>query len=792
MAKRNKRKQRWLVTISAAVALTSVVPVAYADKAVTDPRVSVAVKEGAESTMPADPGSAAPVKATITKEKAVALAKNYVSIPDDYKLQSVNLYTTSGEYANNKNVWNLTFVKMVNGKHKGSIDTSIDADNGSLIGFSSYIDDPGAKPSYPLKVDRAKADEIAQSFIAKISPKLKGQIQADADYGAADKPPLNGQFRHSLRYNRVIDGLPFMENYIMVDVDSEGRVLSYNVSWNENLKITPLKPGISKDEALAKIKASLKPELAYYIPYAMKQPRKPQLAYEMPALSLDAVTGQVKEAYDRSSQLAEKPIADKALGSKPAAAKNLTREEAEKIVRGQFAIPANAVEANSSYNEYKDENTGITTSSWNISWTIKDGDKEIGSVHASVDSNTGFINSFNSYNWEREQNNKSDKRIAYKDARNTAVELVKKQLPWLADQLYMYELGDEEIKKIDEQQYGNISFQFVRKVAGARVDYDNVNVSVDAYTGEVRDFYASVSPFEYASKLPAVIDRDKAVAAWMDYYKLELTYVSETQYRFNGQPIPIEKYNLMLASGDPQVGKVEADSQFSLVYRLVPKPIDEGVYLDAQTGEWRNRETGERTSLEKPHAADIEGHWAQRELQLMVDYKALDVVDGKVRPNQVITRGELIKMLVLAMNSGRQPRPFEGETAAKADFKDVSADSGYFVYVQNALQQNLIDVGDGTFNPEAKVDRGEMAELIVRALGYNPLAEHSELFKIDFKDADKTKQKGQAAIVVGLGIMSLKDGKFSPERDVTRAEAATAFFRYLSVQADLKEAPLRN
>jgi len=40
--------------------------------------------------------------------------------------------------------------------------------------------------------------------------------------------------------------------------------------------------------------------------------------------------------------------------------------------------------------------------------------------------------------------------------------------------------------------------------------------------------------------------------------------------------------------------------------------------------------------------------------------------------------------------------------------------------------------------------------------------------------------------------MSLKDGNFVPDREVTRAEAAAAFFRFLSVSAELKEAPLRN
>ena len=50
--------------------------------------------------------------------------------------------------------------------------------------------------------------------------------------------------------------------------------------------------------------------------------------------------------------------------------------------------------------------------------------------------------------------------------------------------------------------------------------------------------------------------------------------------------------------------------------------------------------------------SDIDNHWAQNELQLMLDYQALDVKDGKVNPDQTIKRGELVKMLVIAMNGG--------------------------------------------------------------------------------------------------------------------------------------------
>jgi len=789
MNKRKKHTKHWLMALSTAVAVTSIAPAAvFADQA--KPGHSSSASSGGTSEAQIDPNSEAPVNTAITKEKAVALAKSYVSVPDDYKLQSVNLYSQNRDATTN-NVWNLTFVKTVNGKFKGSIDTSIDANSGSLIGFNTYVDDPGAKPSYPLKVNREQADGVARSFIAKISPKLKDQIQLDADYGADLKPPLNGQVRHSLRYNRLIDGLPFVDNYIMLDVDSEGRVMSYQVNWNNDLKVVPQKPGLTNEAALAKIREVAKPQLVYVVPYTSKQPRKPILSYELPSITLDAVTGEVKTDGVSYWQLAKNPVADKALGTKPAGGKSLTVKQAEEEVRKQFDVPSDVKQVRSSYNEYQDENSGITTATWNLSWTRMDGDKEIGSVQATVDSTTGAILNYGSYTWQGEEN-KDAKRISYSDARSKALEVVKKQLPWLANQLYLNEPSEAELKRQSEQQTSDYYFNFARKVNGARVDYDNVNITIEAYKGNVRDYYGNISTFDYPASAPSLIESNKAVDAWLNYYKLELTYVMDSAYQLNGQPIPEEKYRLMVASGDIQPGLNQSDAKLNLVYRLVPKPIDEQVFLDAESGQWRNRETGDPASLEKPVATDISGHWAQRELELMTAYKALDIQDGKVRPNQVITRGELIKMLVLSINSGRQPRPYEMAATAGKAFSDVKSDSGYFVYVQNALELNLIDIGDGSFNPEGKVDRGEMAELIVRALGFNSLAAHSDLFKATFKDADQTKQKGQAAIVVGLGIMSLQDGKFAPERDVTRAEAATAFFRFLSARADLQEAPLRN
>lgn len=793
MSKRSKRKKHWLLALSAAVALTAAVPGAvHADKAVSSSG-TIAVDSSSSSSSIAKP-EGAPVKTTITKEQAEALVRGYFKIPDEYKLQSVNLFTRS-DWNQQRNMWNLSFQYKLNGKQRGGIDASVDADSGVLLGYNSYIDNPNAKPAYPLKVNREKAREIALTFINSMASSYKDQLQFNAEFGADLKPPLNGQVRHSLRFNRLVGDIPFMDNYIDVEVDSEGIIQSYNVRWAEGVNFKGLKPALNAQEADSKLREASRPELVYYTPYRAKNPATPLLVYMMSPVAIDAVTGEtIKDAYGEPRTPSATPLTEKPLGSKPKKGQNLTREQAVQIVKNTFTIPADAVQEDANYQEFTDDATGETRAAWILNWRINNkSGRDGGAISAYVDSSTGEIRNYYSYTDLRDGNDSAAKQLPYEELKSKVVTFVERQLPWLTHQLYIVPPTAEEIEQASKETEGRgqYHFGFQRKVDGVRVDNAHMSISIDAATGEIRHYSSEQPSFEYPDQTPPVISRDEAVAAWMKFYRTELTYTLESSYMYKGEPIPYEKYRVLAAAGEIPEEEGKEELKTRLVYRLVPRLIDESVFLDAATGEWRNGETGDKTQLDKPKATDIEGHWAQRELELMTAYKALDIVDGKVRPNQIVTRGEMIKMLVLAMNSGRQPM-FSAQTKERAAFDDVGSSSNYFAYIQNALDQNLIDRGDGTFNPDGKVNREEMAELIVRALGYNTLAQHDSLFAITFKDAGKMEQKGQAAIAVGLGIMSLTNGSFLPDREVTRAEAAAAFFRFLTVRAELQGESLRN
>lgn len=803
----SKRRKTVAAAVAAAMLATSWALPASADKATETPAAAGAAAEGSAgnagsggsagagtSTDATGKSDEKPAAGAMSKEQAEKLLRQYVNIPKDYALQSATSGTS--KLANGaRSYWSLDFVKKANGKQLGSIHASLDAESGQLLSFNEYTNQgKGGAPTYPLKVNREAAIGLAETFIGQVAEPYSSGIKLNETFGINLLPPLTGDVIHQLRFDRVVNGVTFPANYIQVDMDSEGRVNRYEVEWDDSLTFPTATGTISAEEAEKEIRETAVPELHYTMAHGPQLDAMPQLSYRLGALAIDAKTGErseglVLDGY-RNGTASEEPLTDKPLGTKPKPGK-LTEAEAIEAVKKAFALPDDFKLEAASYLEYMDEATGKMKAGWELNWNIEKDGRQIGSAWANVNGDTGHIQSFYQYGKEPAQGTTG---ITLAEAMAKASEAVKKQLPWLTDELHIIKPRPEQYEGRNPEEINSYSISFQHRVFGAIVDYDNVSVGIDARTGAVQSFEAYVHDIAYPAKKPAVIAAADAVDKFLDFYDIKLQYRLNQMYWWDGQPIPMEKVNVLIAAGEASDEELQAKTSVDLVYQLSPKPVHESIYLDAVTGEWRSEESGEPTTLELPRATDAEGHWAEQALQLMVAYKALDLEEGKVRPNQAITRGELIKMLVLASSGGRFGYAYEtaaGDQAAKASFADVSADSAYFAYVENALDNGLIDVGDGSFNPEGKVSRDEMAELIVRALGYNSLANVDPIFKASFKDEAQIANKGQAAIVVGLKIMSLSNGYYLPEKQVTRAEASIAFYRYLQKRAELKEQPLR-
>ncbi|NHN29060.1 S-layer homology domain-containing protein [Paenibacillus agricola] len=741
--------------------------------------------------MPGGGSSVSPEEAKITKEQAIELAKSYVAIPDGYVVQSVNLSSNGMGIDSNKIIyWNISFTKLVEGKSIGNMNVTINGVSGRLLDYSSYSNDPNVKPSYPPKVDYQRAKEIAAQWIAKLNVNEQGQLRFNDILEQSLKAPLNGSYQYAIRYDRIHNGVAFPMNGINLQINGDGSVTNYSFNWDEAATFEQATP-ISEEAAAKAFRDNANLKLNYMMLYEAKGEKKPVITYSMDPLVLKAVTGEPwKEGLAaKAVPQSEQPLTESPISEPPASHLNLTKEQAWEKINSTFKLPEGAKQEEASYNESTNPITGEVQSVWNLRWSQAKEDTVIGrggsNVWATVNSKTGVITSFsrNTYIPYDEQK-PVEPKVTVEEAKAKAIDFVKKQLPAYTHQLV---LDTSMIDQIPAEQLKMMSawdISFKRIIDGVYVNQENVQVSIDKATGDMMNYHFNFSNIAYPATKPATIDANKAKELLLSPYVIKLNYVIFNQMA--GGPIPMEKIRVMMAAGELPPGSDvngKVDKEAKLVYVLTSKYSGESYFLDAATGQWRSSTNGEVISLEKIQVTDLEGHWAQKELQIMLDYQALDVADGKVNPNASITRGELIKMLVITMNGGRSGIAYGAERAAS--FKDVSNGSTYFAYVENAVDRGLIDLGQ-EFNPQTVMTREEMAGLIVRALGYKKLTAYDHIFNSSFQDAGSLKNRGEAAIVLGLGIMTLAENSFNPKQEVTRAQAAVAFFRYLEKLAELQ------
>ena len=118
------------------------------------------------------------------------------------------------------------------------------------------------------------------------------------------------------------------------------------------------------------------------------------------------------------------------------------------------------------------------------------------------------------------------------------------------------------------------------------------------------------------------------------------------------------------------------------------------------------------TEKEPPTFDDIDGHWSEKNIEALVDVCLLDPADydGSLKPDEPITRIEIIKMLVRAIGKGEVAKQFSGNTGFKDDEAIKNSDKGY---VSIAKEDDLISgYPDGTIRPDGETTRGEAFELI--------------------------------------------------------------------------------
>ena len=173
---------------------------------------------------------------------------------------------------------------------------------------------------------------------------------------------------------------------------------------------------------------------------------------------------------------------------------------------------------------------------------------------------------------------------------------------------------------------------------------------------------------------------------------------------------------------------------------------------------------------------DVSGtHWAKEDIQALVAEGVLTgYPDQTFRPNLPVTRAELAAILHKAAKLALTPG------AASIQFEDVPSNKWYndSVYAMSPYLEGYTINGKSVFKPEQAATRAETIVAIGRLLGYDADYSLSELTA--FKDWTEIPASSRPYIAKALseGVISgYPDRTFQPNRQVTRAQAATMIWK---------------
>lgn len=193
---------------------------------------------------------------------------------------------------------------------------------------------------------------------------------------------------------------------------------------------------------------------------------------------------------------------------------------------------------------------------------------------------------------------------------------------------------------------------------------------------------------------------------------------------------------------------------------------------------------------------DIADHWARKEIETL--YIAGAVGDAEsFRPNEPITRGELVTMFVKA--KGIAPG-----TSSESPFADIPAGSWMAPFAETAYRLGIVhgkkQGSQLLLQADEPVTREELVSILIRTKGdsgaVNQLKWSTTIQTLaKYPDGQKVDKSCQRAFVYALekGLVSpYADGTLKPKSAMTRAEAATYAALHLVNSKAAKSAQLFN
>lgn len=611
-------------------------------------------------------------------------------------------------------------------------------------------------PALP-KVSESESQKVAEAFAAKLAPKQFAQMKLEK----VEKPQIRIEKRswplsYTFHYVHYVNGIAFHPNSLQVHVNADtGEVQDYYLAWDDY--VFPTTEGtLTLEEAQAVFETEgLK--LVYLRQYNWRdQSNKPFLAYTLKngnSMLIDAVTGEItyggyrvyttsgtKDVAMGAGVAQESALTPWELQEIETVAGLLTIEQVEAIAREIINLPEEAQLRSSRLMEDKSQNMRF----WNLDWEYMLGEEYYVGASARLNAADGELHNF--YFWEKGPTERVEPTLQYEDALAVAQEFVQK---WLPTKYEDVELTTEF--KLEEGQplphsYG---FTFERRVNGLPVVGDSMNVTVQ-YDKRVTSFSSNWYNGEFPLAEGA-LTVEEMNGIFLQDVGLKLEYVHHI---------------------DPS-----SSSKFAVpTVKLVYKANELNSYnFNPFTGKNVDYYGEDIVLVAKPEYNDVAGHWANEDIQRLVNLGLLRLEGSEFRPDEALKLGDLLKMLSDA--SGNQ----NDGPILPLWLKEHSA-SSYADALWYGVSRGIIKEKDADVDPEVIVSREILAFYLARMQGYNEAASLKGIWTAPYSDfaTVSTERQGSVAIMHALGLMgSGGNGQFLPKLETTRAQVAVILSRML-------------
>ncbi|WP_036720026.1 YcdB/YcdC domain-containing protein [Paenibacillus sp. JCM 10914] len=653
--------------------------------------------------------------------------------------------------------WDLQW-SVSKGNTSTGFNSVINAVTGEIINvhIPGLITDIGKQDQPSLNREQAK--EHALKWIANQVKGIKTSDLKENEAYLGMETALFSPPQHHFYFQTTVNGIESDVNSISIMLDGQGRVngFSRNLTGDEFPSPTP---AIDAATSRKQFEEDFKVELAY-VPEKLYSNANGKyflgyLPVEQSGLAMDANTGEFISNLGGEAEIVH--VED---GTIPASSDTFAPvtsslnggDAAAKWVESQIKLPAELkVQSKSLGNRGMNGNS----KTWSLMWREGDSFRPSGgAAHGEVDAKTGQIYSFYRYSYDPSEAPVVKNPIKQEAAIELAHKTVSKLVPNASAEWKLISVGVQNI----EEQVQNYQFRYQRYADDIMIMGDSLYLSIDG-SGQIISY--NVSANAEISKLEtnvlAKVTSEQAKAAFLKEIEMKL------KYGYYGS------FSTYYAASAPPKGNIK------LIYYPYHQQSSFGgiaIPLDANTGKWRDITPGMGRG-NTPIVTDISEHPAKAALDLIVKHNVMKPdSDGKIYPNQTISLGDWYQYIAASVSPSYEQ--MYGRSVMDP-YAGVKPDHPYYPAIQVLLSQSWLPYEpEGTLQLERKLTRDELAASLMRVLNYEKLSQ-AFILPTDVQgvsDAESIQHKGAALIVLKLGLLKPVDGKFMPQREVTRAEAA--------------------